>query len=40
VYLDLIRQFGIPSALHHDKEKFGMSQRIKKIHGDLVNDDQ
>jgi hypothetical protein len=40
VYLDLIRQYGIPSALRRDNAKSEMSQRVKKIHRELVIADQ
>ena len=40
VYLDFIRQHGIPSALRRDKEKSEMSQRVRQIHRDLVIADQ
>jgi hypothetical protein len=36
VYLDFIRQNGIPSALRRDNAKSEMSQRIKQIHRDLA----
>ena len=40
VYLDFIRQNGIPSALRCDNAKSEMSQRVKIIHCDLVIADQ
>jgi hypothetical protein len=42
VYLDFIRQHGIPSALRRDNAKSEMSQRVKvcQIHRDLVIADQ
>jgi hypothetical protein len=40
VYLDLIRQNGIPSAIRRDNAKFEMSQRVRQIHCDLVIADQ
>jgi hypothetical protein len=40
VYLDFIRQYGIPSALIRDNAKSEMSQRVKQIHRDLVTADQ
>jgi hypothetical protein len=40
VYLDFIRQNGIPSALRRDNAKSEMSQRVKQIHRDLVIADQ
>jgi len=40
VYLDFIRQNGIPSALRRDNAKSEMSQRVKNIHRDLVIADQ
>jgi hypothetical protein len=36
VYLDFIRQYGIPSALRRDNAKSGMIQPVKQIHQDLV----
>jgi hypothetical protein len=36
VYVDFIRQNGIPSALRRDNAKCEMSQRIKQIHRDLI----
>jgi hypothetical protein len=32
VYLDFIRQYGIPSALRRNNEKSEMSQHVKQIH--------
>ena len=40
VYLDFIRQHGIPSALRRDNAKSEMSQRVRQIHRDLVIADQ
>jgi hypothetical protein len=40
VYLDFIRQHGIPSALRRDNAKSEMSQRVCQIHRDLVFADQ
>jgi hypothetical protein len=40
VYLDFVRQCGIPSALRRDNAKSEMSQRVRQIHRDLVIDDQ
>jgi hypothetical protein len=42
VYLDFIRQYGIPSALRRDNAKSEMSQRVRvrQIHRDLVIADQ
>jgi hypothetical protein len=40
VYLDFIRQYGIPSALRRDNAKSEMIQRVKQIHRDLVIADQ
>ena len=40
VYLDFIRQHGIPSALRRDNAKSEMSQKIRQIHSDLVIPDQ
>jgi hypothetical protein len=40
VYLDLIRKYGIPSALRRDNAKSEMSQRVKDIHRDLIIADQ
>ena len=40
VYLDFIRQRGIPSALRRDNAKSEMSHRVRKIHRDLVIADQ
>jgi hypothetical protein len=40
VYLDFIRQHGIPSALRIDNAKSEMSQRVHQIHRDLVLADQ
>jgi hypothetical protein len=40
VYLDFIRQHGIPSALRRDNSKSEMSQRVRKIHRDLAIVDQ
>ena len=40
MYLDFIRQNGIPSALRRDNAKSEMSQRFKQIHRDLVIADQ
>ena len=34
VYLDFIRQHGIPSALRRDNAKSEMSQRVRQIHQD------
>jgi hypothetical protein len=36
VYLDFIRQYGIPSALRRDNAKSETSQCVKQIHSDLV----
>jgi hypothetical protein len=36
IYLDLIRQRGIPSALHCNNAKAQQSERVKHIHRDLV----
>ena len=35
VYLDFIRQYGIPSALRRDNAKSEMSQRVRQIHRGL-----
>ena len=40
VYLDLIRQHGIPSALRRENATSEMSQRVRQIHRDLVIADQ
>jgi hypothetical protein len=40
VYLDFIRQYGIPSALRRDNANSEMSQRVKQMHRDLVIADQ
>jgi hypothetical protein len=40
VYLDFIRQHGIPSALRRDNAKNETSQRVCQIHRDLVIADQ
>ena len=40
VYLDFIRQHGIPSALRRDNAKSEMSQCVRQIHRDLVIADQ
>jgi hypothetical protein len=40
VYLDFIRQCGIPSALRRDNAKSEMSQLVRQIHQDLVIADQ
>jgi hypothetical protein len=40
VYLDLIRKYGIPSALQIHNAKFEMSQHVKDIHRDLIIADQ
>ena len=40
VYLDFIRQYGIPSALRRDNAKSEMSQRVCQIHRYLVIADQ
>jgi len=40
VYLDFIRQRGIPYALRHDNDKSEMSHCVRKIHRDLVVADQ
>jgi hypothetical protein len=40
VYLDFIRQHGIPSALSRDNAKSDMSHKIRQIHRDLVIADQ
>jgi hypothetical protein len=40
VYLDFIRQNGIPSAFQRDNTKSAMSQRVRQIHRDLVIADQ
>jgi hypothetical protein len=36
VYLDFIRQYGIPSALQRDNAKSEMSQHVRQIHRHLV----
>ena len=40
VYLDFIRQHGIPSALRRYNAMSDMSQRVRQIHRDLVIADQ
>jgi hypothetical protein len=40
VYLDFIRQHGIPSSLRRDNAKSEMSWRVHQIHRDLVIADQ
>jgi hypothetical protein len=40
VYLDFIRQCGIPSALRRENAKTEMSHRVRQIHRDLVIADQ
>jgi hypothetical protein len=40
VYLDIIRKYGIPSALRRNNAKSEMSQRVKDIHRDLFIADQ
>ena len=40
VYLDFIRQHGIPSALRRDNAKSEMSQRVRQIHREVVIADQ
>ena len=40
VYLDFIRQHGIPSALRCDNAKSEVSQRVHQIHRELVIVDQ
>jgi hypothetical protein len=40
VYLDLIRKYGIPSAIQGNNAKSEMSQRVKEIHRDLIIADQ
>jgi hypothetical protein len=40
VYLDFIREYGIPSALRRDNTKSEMSQRVKYIHRDFIIADQ
>jgi hypothetical protein len=40
VYLDFIREYGIPSAFRRDNAKSEMSQRAKDIHRDLIIADQ
>jgi hypothetical protein len=40
IYLDFIRQHGIPSALRRDNAKSKMSQTVCQIHRDLVIADQ
>jgi hypothetical protein len=40
VYLDVIRQHGIPSALKRDNAKSGMSQRVQEKNRDLAISDQ
>jgi hypothetical protein len=40
VYLDLIRKYGILSALRRDNTKSEMSQCVKDIHRDLIIADQ
>jgi hypothetical protein len=40
VYLDFIRQCGMPYALRHDNAKYDMNQRVRQIHWDLVIADQ
>jgi hypothetical protein len=39
-YLYFIRKYGIPPALWSDNLKSEMSQRIRKVHGKLIIDDQ
>ena len=36
VYLDFIRQHGIPSALQRDNAKSEMSQRVLQVHTGLA----
>jgi hypothetical protein len=40
VYLDFIRQHGIPSAIRRDNAKSEMSQRVRQFHRNLVIADQ
>jgi hypothetical protein len=40
VYLDFIREYGIPSALRRDNAKSEMNQRVKDIHRDFIIADQ
>jgi hypothetical protein len=40
VYLDFIREYGIPSALQRDNAKSEMIQRVEDIHRDLIIADQ
>jgi transposase InsO family protein len=40
VYLDFIRQCGIPSALRRDNAKSEMSHHVRQIHRDIVIADQ
>jgi hypothetical protein len=40
VYLDFIRQHGIPSAVRRDYAKSEMRQQVRQIHRDLVIADQ
>jgi hypothetical protein len=40
VYLDLIRQHGIPTSTQSDNIKTEMSQHVWQIHGDLGITDQ
>jgi hypothetical protein len=40
VYLDFIRECGIPAAFRRDNAKSEMSQRVKDIQRDLIIDDQ
>jgi hypothetical protein len=40
VYLDFIRQCGIPSPLRRDNAKSEMNQPVRQIHRDLVIADQ
>jgi hypothetical protein len=40
VFLNLIRKYGIPSALQRDNAKSETIQRVKGIHRDLIISDQ
>jgi hypothetical protein len=40
VYLDFIRECGIPSTIERDNAKSEMIQRVKDIHRDLIIADQ
>jgi hypothetical protein len=40
LYLDFIKQQGIPTTLHRDNSKSEMSQHVRQIHRDLAIADE